>query len=156
MQLVVEVVWAGGRMLKQYTLFFDPPTFQSAAPMPSPSRAPAQAVPSQPVEPVVQTRALPAPTAQDAPLQAPVVSAESPDVPDAVVTTPAPQLVAPPDPPARPLTEAGPPFDPLPEPVIEPVAEAPAPVEPEQPEPVIEPVSRGACTGGAGAARARD
>jgi FimV-like protein len=31
-QVVVEVVWASGRMLREYTLFLDPPTFESAAP----------------------------------------------------------------------------------------------------------------------------
>ncbi len=31
-QILVEVVWASGRMLREYTLFLDPPTFESAAP----------------------------------------------------------------------------------------------------------------------------
>jgi pilus assembly protein FimV len=31
-QVLVEVVWASGRMLREYTLFLDPPTFESAAP----------------------------------------------------------------------------------------------------------------------------
>jgi pilus assembly protein FimV len=33
-QLVLEVTWAGGRMLREYTLFLDPPTFASKAPQP--------------------------------------------------------------------------------------------------------------------------
>jgi len=31
-QVLVEIVWSHGRMLRQYTLFLDPPTFESAAP----------------------------------------------------------------------------------------------------------------------------
>ena len=44
LQVVVEVVWGSGRMLRQYTLFLDPPTFQSAAPLPSSRRPDAAAV----------------------------------------------------------------------------------------------------------------
>lgn len=39
-QLVVEVRWSGGRMLREYTLFLDPPTLPSAAPGPRVFRAP--------------------------------------------------------------------------------------------------------------------
>lgn len=39
-QLVVEVVWSSGRMLRQYTVFLDPPTFASAAPLPQTRPAP--------------------------------------------------------------------------------------------------------------------
>lgn len=34
-QFVVEVSWSGGRMLKEYTLFLDPPTIASSAPVPA-------------------------------------------------------------------------------------------------------------------------
>ncbi|MBT8061562.1 MAG: tetratricopeptide repeat protein [Xanthomonadales bacterium] len=34
-QFVVEVSWSGGRMLKEYTLFLDPPTIASRAPAPA-------------------------------------------------------------------------------------------------------------------------
>ncbi len=48
-QLVVEVVWSSGRMLRQYTLFLDPPTFTAPAPLPSTStRAPAAPQPAAP------------------------------------------------------------------------------------------------------------
>lgn len=41
-QVLVEIVWASGRMLREYTLFLDPPTIDSAAPpvvvRPAPAR----------------------------------------------------------------------------------------------------------------------
>jgi FimV-like protein len=40
-QFVLEVQWAGGRMLREYTLFLDPPTFASKAPLPVVSSRPA-------------------------------------------------------------------------------------------------------------------
>ena len=43
-QLVLEVVWSSGRMLRQYTLFIDPPTFSSIAPPPVLTPEPAAAV----------------------------------------------------------------------------------------------------------------
>lgn len=43
-QVVVEVVWASGRMLRQYTLFLDPPAFDAPAPLPEVSRQDAPAV----------------------------------------------------------------------------------------------------------------
>jgi pilus assembly protein FimV len=46
MQILVEVVWSSGRMLREYTLFLDPPTFASAAPAAKPRSAP----PPAPVE----------------------------------------------------------------------------------------------------------
>ena len=42
-QLVLEVRWSGGRMLREYTLFLDPPTFASKAPLPMVSTRPAVA-----------------------------------------------------------------------------------------------------------------
>ncbi|MCW8926643.1 MAG: hypothetical protein OQJ84_10315, partial [Xanthomonadales bacterium] len=43
-QVLVEVVWASGRMLREYTLFLDPPTVSSAAPQPLITPAPPPAV----------------------------------------------------------------------------------------------------------------
>ena len=39
-QLVLEVRWSGGRMLREYTMFLDPPTFASQAPQPRVSVGP--------------------------------------------------------------------------------------------------------------------
>jgi pilus assembly protein FimV len=44
-QLVLEVRWSGGRMLREYTLFIDPPTFASKAPQPMIFTQPSQAAP---------------------------------------------------------------------------------------------------------------
>jgi len=49
-QVLVEVVWASGRMLREYTLFLDPPTFDSPAP---PVVVKPEQVKAPPVEPAV-------------------------------------------------------------------------------------------------------
>jgi pilus assembly protein FimV len=41
MQVLLEVVWANGRMLREYTLFLDPPTLSSKAPAPVVTTVPA-------------------------------------------------------------------------------------------------------------------
>lgn len=73
MQLVVEVVWAGGRMLKQYTLFFDPPTFPSAAPLPDSRTRPdppaVSSVPSPPADNAITIQAAPQPQTRNQPMQ---------------------------------------------------------------------------------------
>ena len=65
-RLIVEVNWSSGRMLREYTLFLDPPTVPEAAPaprvdtrQPSPTPAPAEA----PAEPAAPTVSAPAPAA---------------------------------------------------------------------------------------------
>ena len=40
MRIIVEVSWSSGRMLREYTLFLDPPTLESAAPPPLVGRRP--------------------------------------------------------------------------------------------------------------------
>jgi len=47
-QVLVEVAWASGRMLREYTLFLDPPTFESAAPPVAVKPAPPPAVREKP------------------------------------------------------------------------------------------------------------
>lgn len=81
MQVLVEVVWANGRMLREYTLFLDPPTMSSKAPAPQVSRpapAPAPVTPAEPAvvqAPVEQSPTQAAPT-QPAPVQQPALPAE--------------------------------------------------------------------------------
>ena len=38
--ILVEAVWARGRLLREYTVFLDPPTFVAPAPAPAPVQAP--------------------------------------------------------------------------------------------------------------------
>ena len=64
LQVLVEVVWANGRMLREYTLFLDPPTFDSPAPpvviKPAPAPAPVAAEP-----PPIQRTVAPAVVVED-------------------------------------------------------------------------------------------
>lgn len=61
MQVLVEVVWANGRMLREYTLFLDPPTLSSKAPAPVVTPKPAvtapDPVPVETPEPAESTQA---------------------------------------------------------------------------------------------------
>jgi pilus assembly protein FimV len=84
LQVLVEVNWSGGRMLREYTLFLDPPTFESVAP--APVSAPASAP-----EPVQETESPPVMTG---PLTASEPLAERP----AVVAEPEARPVAQPAP----------------------------------------------------------
>ncbi|MBT8059946.1 MAG: tetratricopeptide repeat protein [Gammaproteobacteria bacterium] len=82
-RLIVEVNWANGRMLREYTLFLDPSTVPSAAPPPrlpaSPPPAAAAPVPAPASEPA-PAAAESAPTATPAP--APVTERASPSTGD--------------------------------------------------------------------------
>ena len=49
-QILVEVIWASGRMLREYTLFLDTPTFESAAPPVAVPQALSPAVADAPIE----------------------------------------------------------------------------------------------------------
>lgn len=77
-QVLVEVVWASGRMLREYTVFLDPPTFESVAPPPVEARSePAPMPVAEPEQPVAKVqRASPASRAPDV-----EVSSETEDVP---------------------------------------------------------------------------
>lgn len=167
-QLVVEVVWASGRMLRQYTLFLDPPTFAAPAPLPAtPPAAVQRDVPlageSAPQRTEPEIAAVDTPAAQTSPFTEgtpgalPPPAASSPPVPTrerempAVDDDPADPLVqsAPSTPavtsapvvesdPVDPVPAAGPPFDPPATPPAEPVA---APVADPIAETVADPVS---------------
>ena len=58
-QVLVEVVWASGRMLREYTLFLDPPTVSSVAPAPPVAARPAPK-PAPVEEPVLDSTPAPA------------------------------------------------------------------------------------------------
>ena len=95
-QVLVEVVWASGRMLREYTLFLDPPTFDSAAPPVVIPPAPKPQVIAQPVVEPITTESAPAtveaaPQAPDFPVQEPdpvVEEADADQVVDEVVDEP--------------------------------------------------------------------
>jgi len=85
-QVLVEVVWASGRMLREYTLFLDPPTIDSPAPpvtvKPAPKPAPVETtiVEDKPAPAVVQRTPTPE-------VQEPV--AEEPAIEDPAIEEPA-------------------------------------------------------------------
>ena len=117
-QLVLEVVWSSGRMLRQYTVFLDPPTFDAPAPLPAPRRAGAS-------EPVVASAPEPSATTSPFREEAPAPLAATPAVP----VPDAEPLTAPPAQEAEPgetVVDRGPPFAPTPE-LDEPEADLAAP-----------------------------
>ncbi len=63
LRLIVEVTWSSGRMLREYTLFLDPPTTAEAAPAPAPRIDQRKAPPAPP--PVAETAPSPAPAARE-------------------------------------------------------------------------------------------
>ncbi len=100
-QVLVEIVWASGRMLREYTLFLDPPTIDSPAPpvmvKPAPVKAPPVESKAPPVtaiqkttEPEVKTDTTPEPrvdTAEPEPVEETLESSE-PTTDSAATTEP--------------------------------------------------------------------
>jgi pilus assembly protein FimV len=84
-QVLVEVVWASGRMLREYTLFLDPPTIPSTAPpvviKPTPQPAPVEkaVVESKPAPAVVQRT--PKPEVQEPAVEEPVIEEAETEAP---------------------------------------------------------------------------
>jgi pilus assembly protein FimV len=72
LRFVVEVSFANGRLLREYTLFLDPPTFAAPVPLPAITPRPQPAVPDAPVAP---------PPVAEAPAQSPPVADLLPQVP---------------------------------------------------------------------------
>ncbi|WP_304440686.1 FimV/HubP family polar landmark protein [Rhizobacter sp. Root1221] len=54
--VILEISWSTGRLVREYTMLFDPPTTRAAAPAPAPSTAPAIS-PSRPETAAAPTRA---------------------------------------------------------------------------------------------------
>lgn len=82
--LIVEANWSSGRLVRDYTLLFDPPALKAAKPAP------------QPVAPAVSAAPAPTPAAPRAAAPAPLPpAAPRPTTPPAVATPPAAMPVAP-------------------------------------------------------------
>jgi pilus assembly protein FimV len=82
--LIVEANWSSGRLVRDYTLLFDPPALKATKPAP------------QPVAPAVSAAPAPAASAPRAPAPAPAAPvAQRPATPPAVATPPAPVALAP-------------------------------------------------------------
>jgi pilus assembly protein FimV len=84
--MLVELNWAGGRLVREYTLLLDPPGYTTAAPAPS-TPVPAVVAPevtATPAQPPVESRPLAAPAEAPAPTPAPA------ETPAATAPAPAP------------------------------------------------------------------
>ncbi len=91
--LILEARWASGRIVRDYTMLFDPPNLRAAAqPMPAP------------VAPMVSRPQ--APVATLPPPPAPAAVPYSPPSPPAVMPAPAVRPIAPPPPPPPPVATA--------------------------------------------------
>src|SRR6185503_13635764 len=129
-ELLVELQWSGGRLVREYTFLLDPPEYKSRQAIAAAAKpaAPAPAAPApeaaKPPPPVEAKPIEPAPAAPVAPV---IVPAPVPS--DSATTTPAPSAAAPSEPAKEPAQEPG--KEATAEPAKEPAKEA-APKEAEQ------------------------
>jgi pilus assembly protein FimV len=119
LDILVELRWATGLLVREYTILLDPPDYlpqQPAAAAPAP--APRAEAPAPAAAPMVIVPAAPAPAPAAAPAESPAAAAPPP---------PAAGAPAPTEAPPAPIAEAA-----KPEPRIEerPISAAPAPAEP--------------------------
>jgi len=140
-ELLIELQWSGGRLVREYTFLLDPPEYKSrqaiaAAPKPA---APASAAPApEAVKPPPTVEAKPIEPAPAVPAAPVIVPAPAPS--DSATATPAPAAAAPSEPAKEPAQE------PAREPVREvPLKEpAPEPAREAAKEPAGEPVKEAA------------
>lgn len=127
--MLVELSWASGRLVREYTMLLDPPgtaVAQTVAPVVvEPVQAPAAKPAPAPAEPVAQ-EPVPEPAPEAVPEPAPVASAE-PEVPPAA--GPAPEPAAGPETvtAAETVAEPAPEAEPTPQPLAAPAAVAAPP-----------------------------
>ncbi|MDP3170764.1 MAG: FimV/HubP family polar landmark protein, partial [Polaromonas sp.] len=95
--LILEARWASGRIVRDYTMLFDPPNLRAAAqPMPAPTA------------PMVSRPPAPVATLPPAPAPAPAAVPYSPPSPPPVTPAPAVRPIAPPPPPVAASRAASP------------------------------------------------
>ena len=90
--VILDITWAGGRLVREYTLLFDPPTLARPAPPPTVTTAPAMAAAPAEARPVAP--AAPAAVASPAVARAAAASAPAPAparAPAAAAAAPAPK-----------------------------------------------------------------
>lgn len=127
LDLLLELSWSTGRVLREYTVLLDPPGLKQA-----PEVVPPVAAQTQPVAPPAAATTAPAPVEQAPPAPAPMPAAPMAAAPMAaapIVNAPAPAPAAPPPAPKA-VAPAPKPAAPPPAPPAPPVARAkPAPVQ---------------------------
>jgi pilus assembly protein FimV len=94
--VILELTWASGRLVREYTLLLDPPRIQPAPPAVAAAPAPAAPVVTAPVRPVTPPSAPPpsAATAPVAPRPAPPAVAAAPAPAPAAAAAPRPSTAA--------------------------------------------------------------
>ena len=131
-ELLIELQWSGGRLVREYTFLLDPPEYKSrqaiaAAPKPA-APAPAAPAPEAPKPPPVEAKPIePEPAAPAAPIIVPAPApAESTATPEPSAAAPSEPAKEPAQEPVKevPLKEAAP--EPAREPAKEEAAKAPA------------------------------
>lgn len=76
--MILETSWASGRIVRDYTMLFDPPALRKAAPVPAPTLAQTNAAPAATSTPPAR---VPAAAAQATPDATPVAAAAEPKAP---------------------------------------------------------------------------
>ncbi|HYA66386.1 MAG TPA: FimV/HubP family polar landmark protein, partial [Burkholderiaceae bacterium] len=130
LDLLLELTWSSGRVLREYTVLLDPPGLRQAPEIVAPV-ATAQASPVAPAEPVAPAAEAPAAAAQEAP---PAVAAAAPTAPGAPAQAAAPSAPEAPAPQSATQEEVAAPGSAA-VPQGAPVQAAPAPMEEAQPAP---------------------
>jgi pilus assembly protein FimV len=102
LDFILEATWASGRIVRDFTMLFDPPSLRTPAPTPlsavvspapSPTPEPATAKPAAAEVPAVVARPLP-PVAAQAPVRQPAEAAKSKSLPKESAPKPKPKAVA--------------------------------------------------------------
>ncbi len=69
--VIIEATWTNGRLVREYTMLFDPPTRTAAAPAPAPAAAPVLSPAPVPAEPPVARAPAPSARSKQTPMEAP-------------------------------------------------------------------------------------
>lgn len=69
--VIIEATWTNGRLVREYTMLFDPPTRTAAAPAPAPAAAPVLSPAPVPAEPPVARAPAPSSRTKQTPMEAP-------------------------------------------------------------------------------------
>ncbi len=140
LSFILEVNWANGKLLREYSILLDPPVSAPAVlgSLAAVERLPEQApIAAEPLEPIAESEPVPSVEPATEPMSEPVAEPEATPMSDVPEAEPGPEYLTPP--PEEAMAET--PTEPTPEPIeSEPVAVAPMEPEPTtETEPSSEP-----------------